>query len=122
MISYLQKKIGLTQLRATLWSQLTSLRKAETSRRKTRERAKKRAAFTANCLRDTFIFPNREDALGDCDRKEPVYAPGKQLDVSEPTFGEVKDVVKKTRIDSAPGLNDISLKVYKMYPLLFRRL
>ena len=42
------ERVGLTQLRATLRSHLTSLRKAENTRRKTRERAKKRAAFTAN--------------------------------------------------------------------------
>ncbi|KAH3842686.1 hypothetical protein DPMN_116190 [Dreissena polymorpha] len=37
-----------TQLRDTARTQLTSLLKAENSRIKTRERAKKRTAFTAN--------------------------------------------------------------------------
>ena len=35
-------------------------------------------------LHVTHSDPNREDALGDCDRIEPVKAPEKQLDVSEP--------------------------------------
>ena len=118
------ERVGLTQLRATLRSQLASPRKAENTRRKTRERAKKRAAFTANpykfarslldkersgeletpleevekYLHVTHSDFNREDALGDCDRIEPVKAPEKQLDVSEPSFGEVKDVVKKPEL------------------------
>ena len=142
------ERVGLTQLRATLRSQLTSLRKAENTRRKTRERAKKRAAFTANpykfarslldkersgkletpleevekYLHVTHSDPNREDVLGGCDRIEPVNAPEKQLDVSEPSFGEVKDVVKKARTATAPGPNAIPYKVYKMCPLLLRRL
>ena len=87
------ERVGLTQLRATLRSQLTSLRKSENTRRKTRERAKKGAAFTANpykfarslldkersgkletpleevekYLHVTHSDPHREDALGDCD-------------------------------------------------------
>ena len=129
-------------------SQLTSLRKAGNTRGKTTERAKKRAAFTSNqykfarsllykersgkletpqeevekYLHVTHSDPNREDALGDCDRIEPVKAPEKQLDVSEPSFGEVKDVVKKARTASAPGPNAIPYKVYKMCPLLLMRL
>ena len=142
------ERVGLTQLKTTLRSQLTSLRKAENTRRKTRERAKIRAAFTANpykfarslldkersgkletpleevekYLHVTHSDPNREDALGDCDRIEPVKAPEKQLDVSEPSFGDVKDVVKKARTASAPRPNAIPYKVNKMFPLLLRRL
>ena len=41
--------------------------------------------------------PNREDILGDYDRIEPANVPEKQLDVSDPTFGEMKDVIKKVR-------------------------
>ena len=127
-------------------SQLTSLRKAENTKRKTRERAKKRAAFTAypykfarslldkersgqletsleeveKYLNVTHFDPNREDAQRDCDRIEPVKAPEKQLDVSESSFGKVKGVVKKARTASAPGPNAIPYKVYKMCPLLLR--
>ena len=42
------EQLGLSELRDTLRSQLISLRKAENTRRKTRESAKKRAQFTAN--------------------------------------------------------------------------
>ena len=44
------------------------------------------------------------------------------MDFSEQSFGEVKDVVKKARTASAPGPNAIPYKVYKMCPLLLRRL
>ena len=146
MIAHQQRGLGL--LNATLRSQLTSLRKAENTIRKTRERAKKRGAFTANpykfarslldnersgklektleevekYLHVNHSDPNREDALGDSDRIEPVTAPEKQLDVSEPSIGEVKDVVKKARTASAPGPNAIPYKVYKICPLLLKRL
>ena len=120
-------------------------------RRETREVAKKkRAAFT--CTANSYKFartlldterpgmletplkeverylhnnhsdPNREDALGDCDRIEPVKAPEMRLYVSsgqrnqtpnQGRFGEANDVVRKTRTDSA-----ILYKVYKMCPLL----
>jgi len=83
------EQLGLSELRDTLRSQLTSLRKAENTRRKTREKGKKRAHLTANLykfgkslldkersglmetpvkevesyLRETHSDPNREDAL-----------------------------------------------------------
>ena len=65
------------------------------------------------CPNVTHSDSNREDVLGDCDRIEPVNAPEKQLDVSEPSFGEVKGVVKKARTASAPGHNAIPYKVYQ---------
>ncbi|XP_052260987.1 uncharacterized protein LOC127865138 [Dreissena polymorpha] len=142
------ERIGLTQLRDTVRSQLTSLRKAENNRRKTRERAKKRAAFTANpykfgrslldkkrsgkletpleevenYLHVTHSDPNREDVLGDCDRIDTAKQPEKQLNATEPTLGEGKEAVKKARAASAPGPNAIPYKVYKMCPLLLKRL
>jgi len=95
------EQLGLFQLRDTVRSQLNSLWKAENTRRKNRERAKKRAAFTDNpyifarslldkersgvletsikgvrqYLHDTHSNPKREDALGDCDRIDPVEPP-----------------------------------------------
>ncbi|XP_052280752.1 uncharacterized protein LOC127878274 [Dreissena polymorpha] len=142
------ERIGVAQLRDTVRTQLTSLRKAENSRRKTRERAKKRAAFTANpykfarslldkersgkletpleeienFLHVTHSDPKREDVLGDCDRIDPAEEPEKQLNATEPTLGEVKEAVKKARAASAPGPNAIPYKVYKMCPLLLKRL
>jgi len=125
-----------------------SLRKAENTRRKARERAKKRAAFTANpykfarslldkersgkleapleeverYLHSTHSDPNREEPLGNCERIDPAKEPEKPLDVSEPTLKEVKDTIRKARSASAPGPNAIPYKVYKMCPLLLKRL
>ena len=63
-------------------------------------------------IRLTHSDPSREDAQGDYDRREPAKAPENQLDVSEQTFGGVKDVVKKTRTASAPGPNAIPYNVF----------
>jgi len=141
------QRLGLSQLRDTLRTQLKSLRRAENTRRKARERAQKRAAFTANpykfaktlldmersgtletpleevkkYLYDTHSDVNREDAW-DCDRIDPALPPEMQLVTTEPTLGEVKYVVKKARWGSAPGPNAIPYKVYKMCPLLLKSL
>jgi len=92
------EQLGLSRLRDRVRSQLNSLRKAENTRMKNRERAKKRAAFTVNpyrfarslldkersgvletsieeveqYLHDTHSEPKREDALVDCDRIDPI--------------------------------------------------
>ena len=42
--------------------------------------------------------------------------------MKEPTLAEVKEVIKKARAGSAPGPNAIPYKVYKMCPLLLKRL
>jgi len=42
------QRLGLSQLRDTLRTKLKSLRRAENTKRKARERTRKRAAFTAN--------------------------------------------------------------------------
>ena len=135
-------------MRDTLRSQLTSLRKAVNTRRKTRETAKKRAQFTANpykfgksllhkersgmmetpveevesYLREAHSDPNREDALDNCDRIDPAEAPQKKMIITEPTLGEVSDIIKKARFGSAPGPNAIPYKVYKMCQRLLNRL
>ena len=107
-------------MRDTVGTQLKSLRKAQNTRRKARERTKKRMAFTANpykfarnlldkersgtletpveeverYLNKTHSDPSREDTLGDC---ESAALPEKELLTSEPTFGEVKEVIRKAR-------------------------
>ena len=73
-------------------------------------------------LHDTHSGPKREDTLGDCDRIDPVEPPENDLVVTEPTLGELKEVTKKTRSASAPGSNAIQYKVFKMCPLLLKRL
>ena len=42
--------------------------------------------------------------------------------ITEPTLGEVKDIIKKARFGSAPGPNAIPYKVYKMCPRILKRL
>ena len=44
------------------------------------------------------------------------------METTEPTWKEVKEIVKKARSGSAPGPNGIPYKVYKVCPLLLRRL
>ena len=104
--------------------------------------AKKRAAFTANpykfarslldkepsgkletsleevekYLHVTHSDPNREDALGDCDRTEPVKEPEKQLDVSEPKERNSKTVNQLRKI----WLLNVEEKIF--YAILAKRL
>ena len=73
-------------------------------------------------LKDTHSDPFRNDPLGNCPRTEPVSEPTTPLDVKEPSFKEITEVVKKARIGSAPGPHDIPYKVYKMCPKFLRRL
>jgi len=138
------EQLGLSELRNILRSQLTSLRKAKNTRRKTREKGKKRAQFTANpykfgktlldkersglietpveevesYLRETHSDPNREDALGNCHRIDPAEPPQKKMILTESTLRELSDIIKKARFGSAPGPNAIPYKVYKMCPRL----
>ena len=142
------ERLGISQLRESTHTQLKSLRKAENTRRKARERAKKRMAFTNNpykfarnlldkersgvletnikevekYLHETHSDSNRDDALGNCDRIEAAAPPEVELLTSEPTLGEVKDTIRRARFGSAPGPNAIPYKVYKMCPLLLKRL
>ena len=44
------------------------------------------------------------------------------MDVSEPTWQELKEVVEKARSGSAPGPNGIPYIVYKRCPMLLREL
>ena len=73
-------------------------------------------------LRETHSDPNREDSLGNCDRIDPAEPPQKKMIITEPTLGEVSDIIKKARFGSAPGPNAIPYKVYKMCPRLLKRL
>lgn len=73
-------------------------------------------------LRQVHSDPDRLIPLGDCPRLEPVAPPTSPLESKEPSLLEVKEVVRKARMGSAPGPNKIPYKVYKMCPLLLRRL
>ncbi|XP_078621248.1 uncharacterized protein LOC144887724 [Branchiostoma floridae x Branchiostoma japonicum] len=48
--------------------------------------------------------------------------PEKPLNISEPSWKEVQEVVRKARAASAPGPSGLPYKVYKKCPLLLRRL
>jgi len=139
---------GLAKLREELRSRLKILTTAERLRRKRRERTRKRAAFIANpykftktllgeerggslqsdqeevaqYLREVHSDPEGAQPLGDCDKITPADHPQFPLDLKEPTLQEVRDVVKKARACSAPGLSGIPYKVYKKCPKLLRRL
>ena len=139
---------GLQQLRETQRQQLTNLRRAEQLRNKRKKQAKRRAEFIANTykfskglldkeksgqlessmeeiqqyLTDTYSDQFRNDPIGNCPRIEPVSEPTTPLDVNEPSFKGITEVMKKARAGSAPGPNVIPYKVYKMCPKLLRRL
>lgn len=143
-----EERMGLQQLRDILRRELHTLRKAENARTARRRKARKRAEFVSNPykfskqlfdkersgqletsmadieehLRQVHSDPERDIPLGACPRLDAVAPPTSPLDCKEPTFLEVKEVVRKARTGSAPGPNKIPYKVYKMCPLLLRRL
>ena len=141
-------KKGLKDLRDEHRKEISSLRKAEQIRKRKRNTARKRAAFIANpyqfskklfenersgCLSTSMqdiekhlesvhADPLRNEPLRDCQRILPVDTPETPFDSREPTFTEIKEVVKKSRSCSAPGPNGIPYKVYKQCPSLLRKL
>ena len=142
------EKEGLQQLRNIHRERLKSLRNAERTKEKRKEKARKRSAFLANpykftktlleeeksgklesskedvesYLRETHSDPEREEPLGTCDRIQPEELPTMPLNSTLPTFKEVQEVTKKARSRSAPGPNGVPYKVYKKCPKLLRRL
>lgn len=48
--------------------------------------------------------------------------PEEEIDTSEPTWSEVKDIVQKARSVAPPGPSVIPYKVFKRCPMLLRRL
>ncbi|XP_060589724.1 uncharacterized protein LOC132744948 [Ruditapes philippinarum] len=142
------EKEGIKQLRQQIRSRLMSLTNAERLRRKRREKTKKRTAFISNpykftkelfgeekCgklessrneveenLKETHSDPHRSESLGECGRIQPVDEPAIPLNMKEPTWKEINDVVKKARSCSAPGPSGIPYKVYKKCPKLLRTL
>lgn len=49
-----------------------------------------------------------------------IETPGIELNISEPSWKEVQEVVKKARTGSAPGPSGIPYKVYKKCRMLLR--
>ena len=76
---------------------------------------------------ETFLLAThsdtyREKTLGTCQKIVPESLPTIQINVSETTWSEVQEVVKRARSGSAPGPNGIPYRVYKYCPKLLRRL
>ena len=65
-------------------------------------------------LHETHSDPLRDEPLGQCPNELKVDPPEALMDVSEPTWQELKEVVEKARSGSAPGPNI----VYKRCPML----
>ena len=142
------EKRALSVLRDVLRERLAILRKAENARRKAREKAKRREEFikdpfrftsdllggeksgslTASQdeveghLRLTHSDQNRNEPLGDLQNLEDAEEPKEALKLSEPTWKETQEVVRKARGASAPGPNGVQYKVYKNCPLILRHL
>jgi len=139
---------GIVELREQLRTRLKTLTTAERLRRKRREKAKSRADFISHpykfaktlltdqktgklessqkdveeYLTNTHSDQQREEPLGNCNRICPEKEPDFPLDMKEPSWKEVCEVVRKTRACSAPGPSGIPYKVYKKCPKLLRRL
>ncbi|XP_052237947.1 uncharacterized protein LOC127849270 [Dreissena polymorpha] len=143
-----EERLGLQELRDILRRELQTFRKAENARTARRRRAQKRAEFVSNPYKfskqlldkersgqletsmadieehliQVHSDPDRLIPLGDCPRLEHVVPPTSPLECKEPSLLEVKEGVRKARMGLAPGPNKIPYKVYKMCPLLLRRL
>ena len=143
-----EENIGLKQLRDEQRRELLTLRQAERTRTKRRKRERTRAAFISNpykfsktildketsgelvssmgeiqqFLRATHSDPCRNEPLGNCSRIEPEAQPTTPLEMKEPTFAEIKQVIRKACSGSAPGPNGLPYKVYKNCPTLLHRL
>ena len=127
---------------------MIKLRRAESTRRARKRRAKARSQFVKNpfqftkkllgqersgslerqkteveeYLKDTHSDPDREEDLGHCPKIIPLEEPGLSFNCKEPSWKEVKEVVRKARGKSAPGPSGIPYKVYKNCPSLLKLL
>ena len=133
------EKIAVQNRRDIGRQHLTNFREAENIRKKSKESAKTSASFTANpfrftksllegeksgkpdCsmeashLQQTQSNKQRDNPLGGCSRINPVSEP--EMETSEPTWNEIKEIVGKARSRSAPG----PYKVYNICLMLRRR-
>ena len=78
--------------------------------------------YIVSHLQQTYIERRRDNRLGEWSRIEHVNVSQMEMQTSEPTWKEVKEIVKKERSGSAPGPNGIPYRVYIICPLLLRRL
>ena len=88
----------------------------------TKELLDKEGSGTLHCvknevegyLHETHSDPLRYEPLGQCPNEVKVDPPEALIDVREPTWKELKEVVKKARSGSAPGLNGIPCNLEEM--------
>jgi hypothetical protein len=139
---------GISELRKILRERLCGLRKAENIRKKRKEKSKTRLKFIRNpyqfsstllegerggvlksskeeieqYLSETHSDQRRNEPLGEQENISPVDPPKVDISVKEPTWHEVKEIISKARNKSSPGPNGVPYKVYKMCPLLAKRL
>ncbi|KAL7889491.1 hypothetical protein AOLI_G00017490 [Acnodon oligacanthus] len=121
---------------------------AESTRKKSKDKENKRSQFTKDPFRFTrtllgeaksgrLIIPKEDvEALlketnNDTHRNQALDAKPsinstkileKELNISEPSWKEVQEVLKKARTGSAPGLSGIPYEMYKKCPIFLRRL
>ena len=141
------EKAGIAILTDDIRSELSKLRRAERLRQKRKHKEKNRAQFIKNpfnftkgllgqqrsgrlhCpkeeveayLQETHSDEQRDEELGPYPRALDVEPPKKLMEVKEPTWREVTEVVRKARSGSAPGPNGIPYKVYKKCPKVLRK-
>ncbi|RXN28661.1 reverse transcriptase [Labeo rohita] len=127
---------------------LCRLRRAESTRKRRKDRENKRSQFTKDpfrftrtllgeaksgrltsprevveaFLRETHNDIFRNQVLEANPNIVSIDTPVKELNISEPSWKEIQEVVKKARSGSAPGPSGIPYKVYKKCPMLLRRL
>ena len=127
---------------------LRSTRKAEWQRRRQKESARKRTLFLADpfgfakkllsdkwssqlkCLaedmntylRDTLSDPSRDKELGHLEAVIRLNQPTTEFVSDEPSWKEVKEVMKAVRSVSAPGPSRVPYGVYKHCPSLLQLL
>ena len=140
------EKLGLSQLRDDLRSQVAVLSKAERRRKIRQNRRRKRTAFyenphkftkklfeenksgvldvpqeeLENHLKRTYTDNQMNEELEPIRAVEQPPAPSCQFDIADLRLKEVRDFVKKARSGSAPGPNGIPYKVYKACPKVLR--
>ena len=142
-----EERDGLTQLRSDLRSRLQTLQRAERQRKVAGERTKARTAFFTDPFKfvgdllgrpksgelqcspeemNESIRTAHSDPLKDTPLEEisltPAPLPEKPFDMSEISFEEVKNIIRKARASSAPGPSGVTYAVYKRCPRLQKRL
>lgn len=73
-------------------------------------------------LRAAYCDTHRGPRSGQPTKDQQCSTPIKHLHTTEPSWKEVKEVVKKTRTASAPGPSGLPYKIYKKCLLVLRRL